>query len=400
MLHRVWIGVAFLGMICVPVAYPEPPIIRIGLLTTLSGELGLAGQSVQKGVQMHVEELNKAGGVLGARVELVVRDTEGRPEKARDVFRELVQREKIGLVIGPVTSAEGLALAQEAEQSRTLFISPLANTSASLGRNGFSVAASSTYEGRAAAELMERWKVRQIAIVGTDLPIAREVARFFTNRVAGRIGEARIVDEQWVKPGDMEIEGVVSKQMSRRPDAVLVVLSLPQLVAFGRSAGSSVHYRSIQSRVLVGGQLGAPEITRAYGEQFPVGMWANASYVLFRDGCSNPQCRNVVDALKVFTAKARQATGGEYPTGSLVQGYLAARVLFAAVAEARTPDPERIAAKLAGLTVEATPVGRLTIDRDTHRANRGLFFGPIVRVPEFPFPIMDPPEYIYPDSLK
>ena len=58
---------------------------------------------------MAVEEINKAGGILGRPIELLTRDTAGDPTKAVNFAQQLAFSDKVQFVIGPVNSGEGLA---------------------------------------------------------------------------------------------------------------------------------------------------------------------------------------------------------------------------------------------------------------------------------------------------
>lgn len=83
--------------------------IRIGWLSSLTGPLSSAAIAENQGVQFAVEEINKAGGVNGRKLELVTRDTAGDPTKAVNLAKQLAFTEKVHFVIGPVNSGESLA---------------------------------------------------------------------------------------------------------------------------------------------------------------------------------------------------------------------------------------------------------------------------------------------------
>jgi len=94
---------------------PSEPI-RIGFLGPLSGPFAPWGINHRDGMLLAVEEVNGRGGVLGRRVELVVRDDRNSPSEAISAFRELVEVQRVVAVAGPVSSDIGLALSKEAER--------------------------------------------------------------------------------------------------------------------------------------------------------------------------------------------------------------------------------------------------------------------------------------------
>jgi len=89
-------------------AFAQEPI-RIGWLSSLTGPLSSAAIAENQGVQFAVEEINKAGGVNGRKLELVTRDTAGDPTKAVNLAKQLAFTEKVHFIIGPVNSGESLA---------------------------------------------------------------------------------------------------------------------------------------------------------------------------------------------------------------------------------------------------------------------------------------------------
>src|ERR1700752_319414 len=90
----------------------------------------------KKGMELALEEVNRAGGVLGRPLELVVRDDNGNPGDAVRVAEELVAREKVDLLMGTFPSAVGLAVADFAKQRKVLFIASEPLTDKIVWENG------------------------------------------------------------------------------------------------------------------------------------------------------------------------------------------------------------------------------------------------------------------------
>jgi branched-chain amino acid transport system substrate-binding protein len=84
--------------------------VRVGWLSSLTGPLSSAAIAENQGVVFAVEEINRAGGILGLKVELLTRDTAGDPVKAVNLAQQLVFADKAHFVIGPVNSGEALAV--------------------------------------------------------------------------------------------------------------------------------------------------------------------------------------------------------------------------------------------------------------------------------------------------
>ncbi len=107
-------GATALGALSLASSLPKPAIsapgpIKIGYLPALTGPSSSTGVGINRGAVLAVEAINKAGGVNGAPIELIVRDTQSDPTKAVNAVAELTKREKVALIWGPLNSGEALA---------------------------------------------------------------------------------------------------------------------------------------------------------------------------------------------------------------------------------------------------------------------------------------------------
>lgn len=115
------LGAAWAG----PARAAEP--IKIGLVTALSGQSALAGEAITRGLQLAIDELNAAGGVLsGRKFELVRRDDEGNPAKGVVAARELIFREKVALLVGGLDTPVSMAIVPLINQEKVPFMGPWA----------------------------------------------------------------------------------------------------------------------------------------------------------------------------------------------------------------------------------------------------------------------------------
>ena len=92
--------------------------IRIGWIPALTGPSSAPGVGFNRGVVFAVDELNAAGGVNGRPIELITRDTQGDPTKAVNATVELISRQKVIAICGPVNSGEALATTPIMARSR------------------------------------------------------------------------------------------------------------------------------------------------------------------------------------------------------------------------------------------------------------------------------------------
>jgi branched-chain amino acid transport system substrate-binding protein len=123
---------ALVGIGMPAIVKAQADVIRIGHLTPVTGFLGPLGEFAQMGVKLAAEEINAAGGVLSRPVELVIEDSVN-PQTASAKAERLIERDKVAMIIGEISSASALAIGQVASRTKTVFINTGANSDALRG---------------------------------------------------------------------------------------------------------------------------------------------------------------------------------------------------------------------------------------------------------------------------
>jgi len=121
-------AVATLGALGFPaISRGQAETIRIGHLTPLTGFLGPLGEYAVMGVNLAVDEINAGGGVMGRKIELIAEDSVN-PQTAATKAARLIERDKVVAIIGEISSASGLAIAQVAQRNKILFFNTGCNS--------------------------------------------------------------------------------------------------------------------------------------------------------------------------------------------------------------------------------------------------------------------------------
>jgi branched-chain amino acid transport system substrate-binding protein len=123
---------ALVGIGMPAIVKAQSDVIRIGHLTPITGFLGPLGEFAQMGVQLAADEINAGGGVLGRKIELVMEDSVN-PQTASAKAERLIERDKVAMIIGEISSASALAIGQVANRTKTVFINTGANSDALRG---------------------------------------------------------------------------------------------------------------------------------------------------------------------------------------------------------------------------------------------------------------------------
>ncbi len=124
---RKWLGVATaVGVLAAtlfsPVVHAQAEPIRIGFLTVRTGALAAGGRQMEEGIQLFLKERNNT--IAGRKVELIIADTGGNPAGAKTKTQELVERNKVHVIIGPLATFEALAIDDYIRDAKVPLITP------------------------------------------------------------------------------------------------------------------------------------------------------------------------------------------------------------------------------------------------------------------------------------
>src|SRR5438094_1322598 len=392
--RRIALGALLRAALLVPFAASAQKPIKVGFPIILSGPGALFGEPASKGAQMFVEELNGKGGVLGRKVELLVRDSKGQPNEAVRVARELILKENVDFLVGTLTSAEGPAVSVVAKENKIVFIAPIPKTDQLTAADKlhpyvFRVAATTTMEGRSAAEIVAKWPATNVATMSFDYAYGQDVTRAFVDHLKKIKPSVQIVDQQWPKLGEQDYNPFINAQMAKKPEAIFSSIWGGFFVTYSKQAKALGMFDTIKYNFIGVGEAATPETTKSMGADYPVGIWGN-SYDAFYWG-ETPGHRD-------YTARLSKYLKDEYPSSWAIQGYIGMQFLTEAIKKAASADSDKVAKALLGLTVE-TPIGPLTIREKDHQANRGQLYGKTVKDPKYPFAIMKPVTYVDPSKF-
>jgi branched-chain amino acid transport system substrate-binding protein len=119
---------AALGMLGFPaISRGQADAIKIGHLTPRTGFLGPLGEYAVMGVNLAVDEINAGGGVMGRKIELIAEDSVN-PQTASTKAQRLIERDNVAAIVGEISSASGLAIAQVAQRNKILFFNTGCNS--------------------------------------------------------------------------------------------------------------------------------------------------------------------------------------------------------------------------------------------------------------------------------
>ncbi len=121
---RLWITAlcSLLLMTFAPWAPAQTESLRLGFLTVRTGPLAAGGKQMEDGINLLLKERNNT--FAGRKVEIFFADTAGQPAQAKSKTQELVERDKVHVIIGPLATFEALAIDDYMLQSKVPLITP------------------------------------------------------------------------------------------------------------------------------------------------------------------------------------------------------------------------------------------------------------------------------------
>ncbi|MDQ6618368.1 MAG: ABC transporter substrate-binding protein [Pseudomonadota bacterium] len=318
----------------------------------------------RKGMDLAVEEINRAGGVLGRPLEIVSRDDNGSPGDAVRVADELLTREKAVMLMGTFASNVGLAVADLAKQRKAVFLAsePLTDKIVwdSGNRYTYRLRASTYMQTAMLVPEAARLKKRRWAIVYPNYEYGQAATATFKQQLSALQGGNVEFIEQATTLGKIDAGPVVQALIDAKPDAIFSSLFGPDLARFVREGELRGLFKDRPVLNLLGGE---PEYLDPLKEEAPVG-WSVTGYPWY--AINTPEHKAFLDAY--------QAKYKDYPRLGSVVGYSTVRAAAAALQRAGSTDSEKLADALAGLNFD-TPFGRVMFRALDHQSTMGAFVG-------------------------
>ncbi len=198
--------------------------IPIGSYASVTGTRATFGQATNRGVELAIEEINAAGGVLGKPLKLFVEDDQSRQEEVPAVVAKLINQNKVVVVIGEVASSCSLAAAPICQRERVPMITPSSTNPrvTQVGDYIFRMCYLDDFQGAAMARFAYRSLGAKRAAIFRDIRNAYSVglADFFSAEFQ-KLGGTIVADDKYSE-GDADYRAQLTKIKSTNPDCIFV----------------------------------------------------------------------------------------------------------------------------------------------------------------------------------
>ena len=322
----------------------------------------------RKGMELALEEVNRSGGVLGRKLELVVRDDGGNPGDAVRAAEELIAREKVNVLMGTFASHVGLAVSNLANKRKVLFVAsePLTDKLVWEAGNRYTFRLRPSTYMQTAMLIPEavKLKKKRWAIVYPNYEYGQSATESFKKLLKKAQPDVEFVAEQAPPLGKIDAGAVVQALADARPDAIFSSLFAADLQKFVREGNTRGLF---QGRPVLNLLAGEPEYLDPLKDETPEGWWVTGypwneintrEHKAFRD--------------------AYQKRWHDYPRQGSVVGYTAVHAVAAALRRANSVDTEKLVEAMKGLEMQ-TPFGPIVWRAIDHQSTMGAFVGELAR---------------------
>ena len=353
----------------------QAPPIRLGVIGPLSGVHAPGAKSVLAANEIAAEEFNKAGGILGRKIELLSRDDQGKPETSARMAKELIERHKVTAIVGPLISHCTLATISVTNEYNVLQITGGSNAETlvvqAFKRNYFQVCPNSYMEARAQMRVVvDDPQLKTYALLCSDFEWGRTFATFAKQILAKERPDMKLVGEWWPPYGESQFTGYITAILTAKPDCIISALGpFPPFAKQAKMYG-------LFEKMKVLGSLFITE-TMALGKETPEGIYSiNRGPFYFMKG----------PKMMAFSEKYIKKEGN-YPDEFSMMTYDAFHALMDGIKKANSFETSAIIEAMENMTFD-TCSGKRYFRKVDHQMNSPLYTGVTTYVPEYPFAVM------------
>ncbi|BBC23765.1 urea ABC transporter substrate-binding protein [Pseudanabaena sp. ABRG5-3] len=328
--------------------------IKVGILHSLSGTMAISEKSLVDATQLAIEEINKAGGVLGKQIEAIVEDGNSDWPTFAEKAKKLIDQDKVVVVFGCWTSASRKAVLPVFESKDHLLFYPVQYEGQECSKNIFYTGAAPNQQIEPSVEWLLKNKGKEFFLVGSDYVFPRTANTIIKAQLEALGG--KVVGEDYLPLGNSEVTPIITKIKQALPNGGVIYNSLngdSNVAFFKQMQGAGLtadKYPSMSVSI-------AEEEVKAIGPEFLKGHYAAWNYFMTVD---NPVNKKFVEA---FKAKY----GADRVTNDPMEaGYIAVNIWKQAVEKAgKAEDLEAVRMAALGQTFDA-PEGKVTMENSHH----------------------------------
>lgn len=211
--------------VAAPAADKQEPI-KIGAFFALSGPAAPIGTPTKLVAEMVVDQINKASGINGRPIELVVGDTESDPAKAASIAKKFIFSDKVAAIIGPTSTGEGMQVKKIVEQAGVPTFMTVGGDPVIMGGKfgPFTYVFKSPQRSSTAIQklygYLKEHKLTKLGLLTASDPFGKDGA-VWLKKLAPEFGVTFVAEESF-GPKDTDMTPQLTKIKNAKPQAIIV----------------------------------------------------------------------------------------------------------------------------------------------------------------------------------
>ena len=255
-MRRIFTIACTLGLILSASAALAQGTLKIGVTQPLTGAFAASGNYVAQGAKIAEDDINKAGGVLGRKIELIIEDNKSNPTEAVATAEKLIQKDKVPVMMGAWSSTLTLAVMPKLIEYE---VPMLVETSSSgkITTSGnpwiFRISPTSEMEAKAFAPLVKSLGIRKADLLSTNNDFGLGAAQEFSAMLkeAGvEIGARETMD-----PKAVDFSAQLAKIKASGGDTLFVTTAVEQITLILKQARE----QQLKTRIITTGGSNSPD---------------------------------------------------------------------------------------------------------------------------------------------
>jgi len=324
---------------------------KVGAYLSLSGPDTQFGLDTKDGIDLAVDEINKAGGVRGKPMKVVFEDDKSNPQEATNKVLQLIDRDKVVALLGEVASSRSKAGAIVANRKHVPMISPSSTHPdvTKVGPYAFRVCFTDDAQGKAGARFVANTlhKKRAAILYASDDLYSSGLAKEFRDE-AKKLGLEIVAEKQFLK-SETNFTTFITELRDAKPDVIYAPIYYNAMVPVARQAKAA----GVRGDMFVGGDgWDSVVLLNDAGEEM------NGAYF------TNHMAPDVPWPTAQVFVKAYKAKFNHDPSALATMGYDAAKLLADAIGRAKGDTPEAIRDAIAETKGFQGASGSITINAE------------------------------------
>ena len=364
------VAVAFWYPGCVATGWAQGTI-RLGFVADATGVGESWFRSQKAGIDFFIEETNAKGGVLGKKLELIMRDSALKPDLGEAAAEELIVKEKCDFLIGPTSTGVALRVSQVAKKHRKILVLHTSNSEA-LTTTAFQpylvqVVPNTGIESRGLASFFVFRNYKRFSYLGPDYDYARNWWSNFKTYLTKHKPDVQILSEQWIPLGQTDYSKNIPTIVADNPEIVVTNLWGDSLVAFIRQ----IKPTGLLAKASVT-SLFDLDMLRSIGMDMPEGILGYARCPFY-----GVRQRRMQEFSDNFRSKY-----GQWPADWAIMAFDGLTALTEAIQKAGSTDSDKVVKALEGLYFKSLRGDRY-IRAEDHMADVGVYIGWTAKSPQY-----------------